>query len=142
MISPPPGATLTDTRVPYTTLCRSGDSGKVSGAGFSARPDRDLKIAAQTPYWWAVMLWSDDGKASTWSAPERFITGVTEGWQATWIAADKGWPVHIAESRKGADNPGPKVMPLFRRGFTVGKPVRQSGISIRGLGPYQLRINE
>src|SRR3546814_13151814 len=106
MISPPPGATLTDTRVPYTTLCRSGDSGKVSGAGFSARPDRDLKIAAQTPYWWAVMLWSDDGKASTWSAPERFITGVTEGWQATWIAADKGWPVHIAESRKGADNPG------------------------------------
>src|SRR3546814_1080644 len=72
------------------------------------------------------MLWSDDGKASTWSAPERFITGVTEGWQATWIAADKGWPVHIAESRKGADNPGPKVMPLFRRGFTVGKPVRHA----------------
>src|SRR3546814_20189426 len=87
------------------------------------------------------MLWSDDGKASTWSAPERFITGVTEGWQATWIAADKGWPVHIAESRKGADNPGPTVMPLFRRSFPVGKPVRHAVISISGLGHSQLSLN-
>ncbi|MCM8730560.1 family 78 glycoside hydrolase catalytic domain [Hephaestia sp. GCM10023244] len=117
------------------------DSGKVAGRALSARPDRDLKMAAQTPYWWAVMLWSDDGKASTWSAPERFITGVTDGWQAKWIAADKGWPVHIAESRKGADNPGPKVMPLFRRGFTVDKAVRHAVISISGLGHYQLSIN-
>src|SRR3546814_18949129 len=79
--------------------------------------------------------WSSDVCSSDL---ERFSTGVTEGWQATWIAADKGWPVHIAESRKGADNPGPKVMPLFRRGFTVGKPVRHAVISISGLGHYQL----
>src|SRR3546814_4739485 len=82
--------------------------------------------------------WSSDVCSSDL---ERFSTGVTEGWQATWIAADKGWPVHIAESRKGADNPGPKVMPLFRRGFTVGKPVRHAVISISGLGHYQLSIN-
>src|SRR3546814_8384847 len=32
-------------------------------------------------------------------------------------------------------------MPLFRRGFTVGKPVRHAVISISGLGHYQLSIN-
>src|SRR3546814_16718518 len=32
-------------------------------------------------------------------------------------------------------------MPLFRRGFTVGKPVRHAVISISALGHYHLSIN-
>ncbi|WP_213981027.1 family 78 glycoside hydrolase catalytic domain [Sphingomonas sp. dw_22] len=119
------------------------DSGKVKSAKFGARPGRDLRLGAQAPYWWSVMLWDEQGHPSGWIAPERFVTGVlgTGAWKAKWIAAEPGWPIRIAESRKGAPADGAKPMPLFRRAFAVRKPVRHAILSASGLGHYAVSIN-
>ncbi|MBC9032006.1 family 78 glycoside hydrolase catalytic domain [Sphingomonas sp. JC676] len=119
------------------------DSGKIKSAKFGARLGRDLRLGSQRPYWWSLMLWDERGRASQWSAPERFFTGVIGdgGWKAKWIAAEPGWPIRIAESRKGAAVEGAKPMPLFRRGFAVRKPVRHAILSISGLGHYVASIN-
>lgn len=117
------------------------DSGKVKGGQMRARPPRDLSLASQTPYWWALMLWDGAGRASAWSAPERFVTGVLGAWRARWIAAEPDRPVQIAQSRKPADVPGPNPMPLFRRDFAVEKPVAHAILSICGLGQHAVSIN-
>jgi hypothetical protein len=117
------------------------DSGKVAGGKLRAQPPRDLQFASQTPYWWALMLWDGAGTPSAWSQPERFVTGVIGGWQATWVAAEPDRPVQIAQSRKPADVPGPKPMPLFRRDFAVDKPVAHAMLSICGLGQHAVSIN-
>jgi hypothetical protein len=119
------------------------DSGRVKSGKFGARPGRDLRLGSQAPHWWALMLWDEQGRASQWSAPERFVTGVigAGGWTAKWIAAEPGWPIRIAESRRGAAAEGAKPMPLFRRAFAVRKPVRHAILSISGLGHYAASIN-
>lgn len=117
------------------------DSGKVTGGKMRAQPKRDLPFASQTPYWWALMLWDGTGRPSAWSASERFVTGVLGGWQAKWIAAEPGRPVQIAQSRKPADVPGPKPMPVFRRDFALDRPVAHAVLSICGLGQHAVSVN-
>ena len=117
------------------------DSGKVSGNRLTIRPPSDLRLASQTPYWWALMLWDSEGKPSGWSKPERFVTGVLGDWQGKWIAAEKGWPVQVAQSRNSPPVPGPSEMPLFRRDFSMAKPVRSATLSICGLGQHAVSIN-
>jgi len=117
------------------------DSGRVADGKLRARPARDLALASQTPYWWSLMVWDEAGHASAWSGPERFVTGVLGDWQARWIAAEQGWPVAIPESRKPAQVPGPKPMPLFRRDFAVAGPVAHAFLSIVGLGHHAVSIN-
>jgi len=117
------------------------DSGKIAGGAMRAQPSHDLSLASQTPYWWALMLWDGAGRPSGWSVPERFVTGVIGGWHAKWIAAEPDRPVQIAQSRKPADVPGPKPMPLFRRDFAVDKPVAHAVLSICGLGQHAVSIN-
>jgi hypothetical protein len=87
------------------------------------------------------MLWDDKGKPSGWSRPERFVTGVLGVWQGKWIAAEKGWPVQVAQSRNSPPVPGPREMPLFRRDFAVAKAVRSATLSICGLGQHAVSIN-
>jgi hypothetical protein len=117
------------------------DSGRVTDGGLRGQPPHDLPLASQTPYWWSLIVWDEVGHASDWSGPERFVTGVIGDWQARWIAAEKGWPVAIAESRKPAPVPGPKPMPLFRRDFTLGGPVEHAFLSIVGLGHHAVSVN-
>lgn len=117
------------------------DSGKIAGNRGHARPDADLPVKSQTSYWWAVMLWDGEGRPSGWSAPQRFVTGMLGPWRAKWIAAHAEWPIGIAESRKGADVPTIGRMPVFRRGFTVAKPVRHAVLCISGLGHHLASIN-
>jgi hypothetical protein len=117
------------------------DSGRVADGGLRGQPPHDLPLASQTPYWWSLIVWDEVGHASDWSGPERFVTGVIGDWQARWIAAEKGWPVAIAESRKPAPVPGPKPMPLFRRDFTLGGPVEHAFLSIVGLGHHAVSVN-
>lgn len=117
------------------------DSGKTAGTRGAATPGKNLKLSSQTPYWWALMLWDGAGKASAWSKPERFVTGMLGPWGAKWISAEAEWPIVIAESRKSASVDAGKPMPVFRHGFTVAKPVRHAVLCISGLGHHQASIN-
>ena len=117
------------------------DSGKIASGRSAGRPSRDLALSDQTPFWWSLILWDEAGLASAWSAPERFVTGVIREWRGKWIAAEPGWPVQVAQSRTSRSVPGPRQMPLFRRGFVVAKPVRCATLSICGLGHHAVTIN-
>ncbi|MFJ5270959.1 family 78 glycoside hydrolase catalytic domain [Streptomyces sp. NPDC088358] len=74
-----------------TERLRSGrpdlwDSGKVA----SAVPDTTYAgraLGSRTRVYWRVRLWSDSRRASGWSAPAAFETGLTKAgdWHAQWI---------------------------------------------------------
>ena len=74
----------------YQIIVSSGwDSGRVSS-------DQSLGVAYGGPnlkpatcYTWRVRVWDETGKASPWSAPAVFSTGL-KSWSAKWIGCDKG----------------------------------------------------
>ena len=71
----------------------------------ASKPPRDLALASQTPFWWALRVWDGEGRPSGWSAPERFVTGIIGPWRAGWIAAEKGLAGQrgrIAQARRGS----------------------------------------
>jgi alpha-L-rhamnosidase len=87
-------------------------------------------LRSRTRYWWKVRVWDADGRASEWSRPAWFETGLLEAsdWGARWIGAP-------------ADGDGPRPAPLLRRSFTLaGEPTRARAY-VCGLGYYELTIN-
>ncbi len=102
------------------------DSGKVAD-------DETLHIAfAGTPLrsrarcWWAVRVWDEHDAASDFSAPATFELAFLDraDWVATWIGAEESVSA-----------------PLFRRDFTLTKPLRAARVYLCGLGYYELRLN-
>lgn len=79
-------------------------------------------------YTWAVRVWDEAGQPSDWSRPAHWTQGPE--WQAHWIAAD---PTDEAA--------GAKPMPLFRKEFPVGKPVKRALLHVSGLGQFEVRLN-
>jgi alpha-L-rhamnosidase len=76
-------------------------------------------------YYWKVRVWDKDGQASPYSAVAMFEMGLLrpEDWQGNWISwSDKGGPV-------------------FRKEFTLDKPVARARLYISGLGYYEARLN-
>ncbi|QNH11349.1 alpha-L-rhamnosidase [Xanthomonas sp. SI] len=107
------------------------DSGRVPGEHTRATPFRDLPLRSQQRYWWSLRVWDRHGRASAWSEPASFATGILTAadWRARWIVPA---PVDGAEA-----------LPLLRRSFTLpaDKRVRQALLSISGLGQYLLSLN-
>ncbi|MDW5598591.1 family 78 glycoside hydrolase catalytic domain [Conexibacter stalactiti] len=65
------------------------DSGRVQ-SGASANVDyRGPALRTATRYHWKVQVWDERGRASDWSAPATFQTGLLNAadWDASWIAA-------------------------------------------------------
>src|SRR5690348_12548780 len=52
------------------------DSARVATAAPRAAPAHDLPLASHTPYWWAVQVWDGRGRASAFSEPSSFTTGL------------------------------------------------------------------
>ena len=121
------------------------DSGKQSLAASSIIPGHDLLLQGQSTYYWAVCVWDQHGRASDWSAPEPFTTGITtpDSWRAAWIAAsaDQAIPSGPAPAINTDPPVEPRALPLFRRCFQVTKPVARAIVCVSGLGQYELRLN-
>jgi alpha-L-rhamnosidase len=121
------------------------DSGMIETDELRAVPHSELNLESHTPYWWSVRVWDGEGRPSAFSRPARFLTGLLSpaDWRARWISDGPDWPA-LAEPPP-AINPIPPVqprrMPLLRREFRIGKPLRRAVISACGLGQYELRIN-
>jgi len=101
------------------------DSGKVLSSeqnqiAYSGKP-----LSANMECWWKVQVWDKDGKPSTWSQPSRWSMGLLKpaNWQAKWIGANF------------------KTLPLFRREFTVEKPLSRAVVYICGLGHHELFLD-
>ncbi len=104
------------------------DSGKVASdetihISYGGKP---LKSSQQV--FWKVRVWDKDGKVSPWSKPASWTTGLINqaDWQAKWITSD----------RTDKD-----PLPIFRKPFRLGRPVKHAIIHICGLGHYELRVN-
>jgi alpha-L-rhamnosidase len=146
------------------------DSGKVVSAQ-SAQIDYGGKpLAAATPYCWKVCVWGKQGGAGPWSSPASFATGLfgKADWQAAqWIAFRpeeewrSQWAQSVAAETQGVKNSFPWLTgqgrtiwehdeaarpaydpsPLFRKEFTLERPVRKATLFICGLGYCEAFLN-
>ncbi|MDC2957253.1 family 78 glycoside hydrolase catalytic domain [Streptomyces gilvifuscus] len=65
------------------------DSGRVTSAESVLVPYAGPELRPRTRYFWSVRVWDGDGRASGWSAPSWWETGLmtTGRWAADWISA-------------------------------------------------------
>lgn len=75
---------------------------------------------------WKVRVRDHAARWSTWSPGSELTVGVLSAadWGAQWLSAAAGPP-----------------LPIFRREFSVSKPVRRALAAVCGLGQFELRIN-
>jgi alpha-L-rhamnosidase len=102
------------------------DSGKVTSSrqSYVAGPS----LAHGASYTWTVRTWDRAGKASPWSRPASFDTGLADAdWQASWIR----------RTTAEADD-----YTLARKDFTVAaSPVTRARVYIAASQQYELHVN-
>ena len=98
----------------------SAEQNQVEYAGHPLRSNQEC--------FWKVQVWDQDGRASAWSPPARWTMGLLEpeDWQARWIGDDRTTAVPL---------------PLFRKEFSVSKPVQRAVVHVCGLGHYDLFLD-
>lgn len=121
------------------------DSGKVlSSTTFNVSYSGTPLLSLQT-YYWKVAVWDGAGKQSNWSQPARWTTSIlrSKGWTAHWIAATPDTTPSSAQPRENSweyrDHSSP--LPIFRRAFSLDRPVKRALVLISGLGQYELHVN-
>lgn len=118
-------------RTPATLKRNIGDlwdSGKVPTDSLTGIRYQGLPLASGDVCWWKVRIWDEQDKPAGWSQPATWEVGLLDScdWQARWIGQGP------ADESAG---------PLFRRTFTIVKPVARARLRIYGLGWYELYIN-
>ncbi len=105
------------------------DSGKVTSADSSQIEYGGAPLASGQFCYWKVRVFDQDDKPSAWSESARWVMGLLkpDDWTAKWIGAQPGAAVG--------------EMPIFRRLFTVKKPVRRAVAFFCGLGQHELHLN-
>jgi alpha-L-rhamnosidase len=69
------------------------DSGRVAGSQSVDVPYAGPAPRSHTRYYWRVRVWDARGRASAWSTPSFFETGLAAGdWSASWIGSPAGTP--------------------------------------------------
>ncbi|TWU45436.1 Bacterial alpha-L-rhamnosidase [Novipirellula aureliae] len=94
-------------------------------------------LASATRYYWKVRCWDKNDKPGSWSQPSWFETALltSSDWSAKWINDGKHNPVVEDDFYKF------DPAPLFRKEFSLTKPVKQARLYITGLGYYEASIN-
>lgn len=106
-------------------------SGKTAGSGSINMYYRGRPLQPGTTYYWRVRVWDGHGTATKWSRIAPFTTGLFS--EADWQGA--GWIGYEDTAR------GRTVVPLFRKDFTVKRPVKSAMVFTTGLGQYELYLN-
>jgi len=104
------------------------DSGVVPSQAIAGIAYEGPALAAGHAYVWRVEAWDEHKRGSGWSATAHWTQAPT--WRAAWIAAH-------------ADNDSdPKEpLPIFRKEFSVDRPVARAMLYASGLGQDELHIN-
>lgn len=89
-------------------------------------------LESGTRYWWKVRFWNAGGKASEWSEPSWFETGLLDAgaWSAQWIGSH-----HVG----GRDVAQPA--PHLRKAFELARAPAAARLHITALGLYEASIN-
>ena len=112
---------------------KSSDSYLVDYKGPALKPGTD--------YWWRVKVWSKRGKASEWSKPQQFTTGLTSWGAAKWIGAPWQGEAPQHDLKTGQNSPAVQPVPYLRTAFNVDKKVKAAKVFVTGLGYFEFFIN-
>lgn len=106
------------------------DSAKVTSEQSVHVPYGGAELSSGQRCYWSVRVWDKEGHPSRWSKPATWTMGLLrpEDWKASWI---------------GFRDPTPHTtgLPIFRKEFSVAKPVRRATVHVCGLGHYELFLN-
>lgn len=110
------------------------DSGKVDSWESSLVEYAGAPLESGMDYWWKVMVWDSEGRASQWSSPAHWITGFldTSEWTAKWIGAPWQGEMPAADDHS---------VPMFRRTFSTHGEIRSAKAFVTGLGFFELFVN-
>lgn len=91
-------------------------------------------------YSWQIRWWDSQDRASPYSEPAFFETAFLSDadWTAQWIANREDLSSDSITVQEGYEL---RPSSLFRKEFTITKPVAKARIYISGLGYYELRLN-
>jgi hypothetical protein len=100
------------------------ESGEVEGAATTNITYAGPPLNSGHAYQWRVRAWDEQRQTSDWSATAHWSQAPV--WHAGWIAApdDKD-----------------QALPLFRKSFTLSKPVAHAMLYVSGLGQDELWVN-
>lgn len=109
------------------------DSGKVASPESTQVVYEGQPLRPRQRYVWRVRVWDRDGRASAWSSPTFFETGMLgQPWRAKWIGA----PWQREDGRDDAD-----AAPLLRAGFELPRGIVRARAYVTGLGYFELFLN-
>ena len=110
------------------------DSKKVNSDESVFIPYQGKPLSSGRLVWWQVKVWDTNGKASQWSEPTCWRTGIMDPkeWCATWIGA----PWHDEWEDK---NTSPA--PYFRKEINLNKKVKSAIAFVTGLGYFEFYVN-
>ncbi|UKT65430.1 family 78 glycoside hydrolase catalytic domain [Pedobacter mucosus] len=98
-------------------------------------------------YYWKVRVWDNLGNESVWSKAAFWQMGllnVTDWKGAKWIAyeklADSNVNILPTDGKKDKYN-GNNILPMFRKEFSAGKPIKKATAFISGLGHFEMTLN-
>lgn len=106
------------------------DSGRVASEQQSWIEYRGAPLRSFQRYWWKVRVWDGAGTDAGWSQPAEWTTALVDPGlrRGSWIASPN------TSLRSGP-------LPVFRKEFTVEKPVRQAVAMVSGAGFHELHVN-
>lgn len=113
------------------------DSGKVGSSESVGVPYAGVALRSGQACVWKVRVWDGEGTESPWSEPGSWEMGLLgeDDWKAQWLNDGKANP----PTDESMLTPDPA--PLFRKEFTLAKPVRRARLHITGLGYYEASVN-
>ncbi len=94
-------------------------------------------LISQMRCYWKLRIWDGEGRVSVFSRPSYWQMGLLNpsDWTGIWLNDGKPTPATYDDFFK--DDPAP----LFRKEFTVFKPVKRATLYISGLGYYKALLN-
>lgn len=113
------------------------DSGKVASAEAVNVPYGGRALSSGQVCCWKVRVWDIEDQASAWSGAGVWEVALLSpgDWGAVWLNDGKTNPP------TDADMFNPDPAPLFRKEFTLAKPVRRARLHVSGLGYYEASLN-
>lgn len=107
------------------------DSKKVESSQSIHIPYDGKPLESKQQCWWKIRIWDKNGKASKWSEPAVFETGMLSpgDWQAEWIKTEIEFSEYSYPS------------PYLRKEFNISKKIKSARLYCTALGLYELHIN-
>ena len=119
------------------------DSGKQISSDSHLVNYNGVRLQSGKDYWWRVMVWDNNGKASAWSSPAYWGMGLldTDEWKAKWIGVP--WQGEAPRKVLGTVPYEQRryPAPLFRRSFELKGDVVSAKAFVTGLGYFEFYIN-